>query len=283
MPEPAVVEHEHLDAEIRGARREVVELPIIEIEIRRLPVVDEDGPHGMAVFSAQEMRAIRRVIRLRHAVQPVRRVDADDLRRLERLARQELPGKVRRVQPRDDARRAELLDLRPQREAAAIYEAERIDLPGQLPRLGPREREERRLLVRARAARARCLLDAAQEAAALEAALRRMAAVEAQPVERMVGEIDAEARGLLEPQRLLASIFEPHGAREHAVSRKNGIGEHRREPPARVAQRDLERLCLILPRAERGQPRKRRLAAQDAIAIIEEIHDIRPIRQRDAE
>ena len=137
--------------------------------------------------------------------------------------------------------------------------------------------------MRARAARARRLLDAAQEAAALKAAFRRMAAVEAQPVERMVGEIDAKARGLLELQRLLASIFEPHGTREHAVSRKDGIGEHCREAPARITQRDLKRLRLILPRVERGQPCKRRLAAQNAIAIVKEVNDIRPIRQRDAQ
>ena len=229
------------------------------------------------------MRSIRRVIRLRHAVQSVRRVDADDFRCLERFARLKLPGKVRRVQPHDDARRPELLDLRPHRETAAVNEAERVDLPGHLPRLRARERKERRLLMGACAARARCLLDTAHEAAALETALRRVAAVEAQPVERMVGEIDAEARGLLEPQRLLASIFELHGAREHAVSRKNGIGEYRRETSARVAQRDLERLRLILPCAERGQPRKRWLAAQDAVAVIEEIHDIRPVRQRNTE
>ena len=283
MTEPAVVEHEELEPEIRRARSERVHLLVVEVEIRRLPVVDEDGAHRVAVFAAQEMLAIRRMERLRHSVQPVRRIDADDLRRLEHFAWLELPGKIRRVQSRDDARRTELLNLCPQRETAAVNQAERIDLSGQFSRLGACEREERRLLVRARAARARCLLDAAQEATALEAAFRRMAAVEAQPVERMVGEIDAKARGLLELQRLLASIFEPHGTREHAVSRKDGIGEYYRETPARIAQRDLERLRLVLLRVERRQALKARLAAQDAVPIVEEVDDVRPVREHDAE
>ena len=143
MAEPAVVEHEELEPEIRRARSERVHLLVVEVEIRRLPVVDEDRAHRVAVFAAQEMLAIRRMERLRHSVQPVRRVDADDFRRLERLSRRELPGEIRWVQPRDDARRAELLHLRLHREAAAVNQAERINLPGQLSRLGAREREER--------------------------------------------------------------------------------------------------------------------------------------------
>ena len=283
MAEPAVVEHEELEPEIRRARSERVHLLVVEVEIRRLPVVDEDGAHRVAVFAAQEMLAIRRMERLRHPVQPIRRVDADDFRRLERLSRRELPGEIRRVQPRDDTRRAELLHLRLHREAAAVNQAERIDLPGQLSRLGAREREERRLLVRARAARARRLLDTAQEAAALEAAFRRMAAVEAQPVERMVGEVDAEARRLLEAQRRLPRVLDPHGARQDAVARKDRVREHHLETPARIAQRDLERLRLVLLRVERREALKARLAAQDAVPIVEEVDDVRPVREHNAE
>ena len=283
MAEPAVVEHEELEPEIRRARSERVHLLVVEVEIRRLPVVDEDGAHRVAVFAAQEMLAIRRMERLRHSVQPVRRIDADDLWRLKHFAWLELPGKIRRVQSRDDARRAELLNLRLHREAAAVNQAERIDLPGQLSRLGAREREERRLLVRASAARACRLLDTAQETAALEAAFRRMATVETQPVERMVGEVDAEARRLLEAQRRLPRVLDPHGARQDAVARKDRVREHHLETPARIAQRDLERLRLVLLRVKRRQALKARLAAQDAVPIVEEVDDVRPVREHDTQ
>ena len=141
------------------------------------------------------------------------RVSNHDLRRLERFTGRERPREIIGVQANDDARRAELLDLRRHLEAAAVDEREAVDVAREFVRVRTREREERRLLVRARAARAARELHAAHEADAFERALGGMAAVQAQAVEVVIRKIEAEARGVLEAQRFAPRIHIAHGAR----------------------------------------------------------------------
>src|SRR5439155_6940704 len=54
LPEPAVVEDEQLDPEIAGDRRDRDEPLLVEVEVRALPVVDEDRPRPIAPGAAGE-------------------------------------------------------------------------------------------------------------------------------------------------------------------------------------------------------------------------------------
>ena len=75
--EPAIVEDEELDADIVRRLGDAHELLLIEIEVRGLPIVDEDGAHLVAPDTARQARAVELVEVLAHAVEAVVRLTGD--------------------------------------------------------------------------------------------------------------------------------------------------------------------------------------------------------------
>ena len=76
LAEPAVVEHEQLDAEVARRGRDLDQLRLVEVEVGRLPVVDEDRPRPVAPRPAGEplaVQAVERVAHRRRARRPSRR------------------------------------------------------------------------------------------------------------------------------------------------------------------------------------------------------------------
>ena len=277
LAEPAVVKHHELDAEVFGTGREIVHLRIVEVKVRRLPVVDEDGAHGVAEFAAHDVVAHDLMEGLAHAIETFGAVSEQRLRRLERFARLQMPAELEGVDAADDARRAKLLDLRLERELSAPDEAEAVDLTALLTRVLAQECEERRCLMRARAAAARALLNAVHEWHALCRALGGMAAPEVHAVEIVVRQVEREARRIEQVHWLLAAVLEAGTARDDICIRKDRVRELSLELALGVGQRDLERLRLIVCCVRGRQARERRLAFRDGIVLVEELRRRRAV------
>ena len=128
---------------------------LVEAEVGRLPVVDEDRPRRVAPRAAREPLAIEAVERVAHRPEPGVRVDQDRLGRLEGGARLERPGERLRADADPDPRRVEGVDLGLGDEVARVDEAEPVDLARILGRGRATERDERVVLV-ARRRRGRC-------------------------------------------------------------------------------------------------------------------------------
>jgi hypothetical protein len=90
--EPAVVENENLDPQPLRRGRDLQQLGLVEVVVRRLPVVDDDRPRGIAPDAARESIAIETVIRIRERPQAGLGIDENRLRRAELGAGVKGPG-----------------------------------------------------------------------------------------------------------------------------------------------------------------------------------------------
>ena len=147
LAEPAVVEDEQFDPEVARCGRDLEELRLVEAEIGRLPVIDEDRPRRIAPPSTRQPLAVEPVERVAHRVEARIGVDEDGFGGGERLARLERPGEGVRADADPDSGRVERIDLCLGDEVARIDEAESIGLAFGLGRRGALERDEWVVLV----------------------------------------------------------------------------------------------------------------------------------------
>ena len=154
--EPAVVEHEQLDAEVARRRGDLDQAVGVEAEVGGLPVVDQDRPRPVTPVPARQAVAVERVERVGQAAQPVLGVGDDRLGHGEASH----PGSRRQPNvdgsmPEADAGGAVRLDLDLGQEVAGVDEAEPVRLAVGFVGRRSTQREERVVLVARGAADAR--------------------------------------------------------------------------------------------------------------------------------
>ena len=153
--EPAVVEDEQLDAQGLGSPRDAHDPVVVEVEVGRLPVVEDDGARAVAPRAARQPLAVQAVERLAEGAQAVARPGDHRLGRRERRAGLEPPREGLGVDADPEPGRPERVDLGLGEEVAGVDEAHRERLAGVLGRRGAAHGEERAVLVR-RSPRAGC-------------------------------------------------------------------------------------------------------------------------------
>ncbi len=112
LAEPAIVEDEQLDPEIAGGRRDLDQLRFVEVEVGRLPVVEDDRPRCVAPPPARQPLAVQAVERLAHRAEPGIRVDQHRLGCLEVIPGFECPGERVRADADANAGRVVRIHLR---------------------------------------------------------------------------------------------------------------------------------------------------------------------------
>ena len=152
LAEPAVVEHKGIDAQLRRFVDEGKELFGGEIEVRRLPIIDDDGTGREDVPLRDDAGAEEIVEAAGKPSQPLRRECERRLRGDKPLAGLQLPAEIGIVDP---ARNADALGLPPletEGKGAAVKELRAVAFPLVLARAAGDERPERIHLMGRRAA-----------------------------------------------------------------------------------------------------------------------------------
>ena len=126
IPEPAVVENEKLDARLFRSARDVEDLFFVEIEIRPLPVVHENGALLFLPFAAHDVFADERVHFVGNAVL-VGRVTHHRFGRVELFAGCERPAEHEIVDARQNSRPARFARFEYFFMIARIDEIERVN------------------------------------------------------------------------------------------------------------------------------------------------------------
>ncbi len=124
LAEPPVIEDEQLDPEVARGGRDLEQPGLVEVEVGRLPGVEQDRPRRVAPRPPREPLAIEAMERVAHRPQPGVRIHHDGLWGREGAARLERPGERVRADAEPDARRRERADLDLGEEVARVDEAE---------------------------------------------------------------------------------------------------------------------------------------------------------------
>ena len=280
--EPAIVEDEELDADIVRRLGDAHELLLIEIEVRGLPIVDEDGAHLVAPDTARQARAVDLVEVLAHAVEAVVRPDHDGLRRLERIRRRELPTELLRMDAHRHARDIEGVDLRLREEVAAVDEREADGLALLLVCLRALEDEERVVDMAGLAAQAADGLDTRAQVRDALLALAAPPARELHEVVVRIGKVNGEAHRARERHGLTALVDEIGIAGNRIEVAEDRVRKHELDTRLLIAQPHEERVRLIVRLHIRGrQPRQLRLARDDLVRNVAEVRNVAAVRLRE--
>ena len=139
VPEPAIVEDEQLDPQVATGSRDLDEAVGVEVEVRALPVVEEDRPCSIPPHAASQPGPVQVMEGLAHPGEPLVGPYDHGLRRSERLARLQPPYERLGLDPKADPCRPERFDLRLGQEVAGVHEAAADRLAGCLVRGRPPE------------------------------------------------------------------------------------------------------------------------------------------------
>ena len=112
LAEPAVIQHHEFKSKISRTGSKSIHLFFVKIKIGRFPIIDENRPHGIAIFPAHNVMAHRLMKCLTHAIQPLCTKGKHRLRGLEFLLHPQPPAKAYRLNTADHPRRTELLHFR---------------------------------------------------------------------------------------------------------------------------------------------------------------------------
>gem|GEM_PF-4149774 len=270
--EPAVVDHEEFDAELRGLLREA-QLPLlVVVEVGRLPRVVDDRAVDAAVALGRDVRVHEPVHPVRQPVETRVAEGEHRLGGLERLARRERPAEPLRLDAGQHSHRAVGVALDARRVATAVDEVESEHPAGILGRVVGEQQDAGVVPVAARARRAAGGEDPGAHGAVVGVRLVDPAAVERADREAAVGEVEVEARQLREFGRAVARVAEASSPRDDVDLGEHRVEERELEPRPVVGERHLERVhAVAVARLGRRERRMRHPADPDAMAAVGEI------------
>ena len=283
-PEPAVIEHEELDAEVARGRRERDEPVLADVEVRRLPAVEEDRSRAVAPRPTGEAFAEQAVECVGQAAEALVGPRQDRLGRLEGLAWLEPPAERPRVDPEAQPRRAERIDLGLGEEVARVDERQPDGLTGGLLGRGAAQHEDRVLLMARCAPLAASRAQARLESRLVEAELAAPGAgvLDEGPVG--IGQVERGAHDGRQRERVRPAVHEPDAARHDrpiAVDRRQHVGG---EAARTVDEDDLDGLGLgVVLGVRGGQAVEGRLAGSDVVLSIDELEHAAAVGELDRE
>ena len=262
MAEPSVVQDQHLDVHLRAHLRDVQNLLRVEIEIRRLPVVHENRAAFAVPRAADQMRAHEIVQIARHLAEAFAGPRHEHLRRLETLARVQLPAEQARMDADLHTDAVELVDFRRLEMVAAVFQDERERLAHGLRRTRFAKNQRGRMDMARRAAQTARRLDAMPQRRAFQIAFTAPAAVEVHHfIMALAAEIHLCAHGAFETDDFVGYVLDNHGTRNDVVVGEHAVQHRHFHAADFVLQRDFQiRHIRVLRSDERaGQAVQRAL------------------------
>ena len=106
--------------------RDLVNLLLVKVKVRRFPVVDQHGPVFVRPRRLGQVVAVQPVKVPRHLAKPVARVHGDGFGRVERPARRDRPVQLQRVHPDQDPVESSWAALDRRRERPGVDQTEPI-------------------------------------------------------------------------------------------------------------------------------------------------------------
>ena len=269
VAEPAVVQHEQVDAHILRAASEGEQLFLIELEIGGLPVVHEQRALRVRVAAVRDVPVDERVELTAHAAQTVGGIDEVGLGCLERRSGVQRPAEIEGLDADLRAGHELLIDVHARGEAAGVAQCKAVDVAVRLVRVRGEQRHERAGLHAGGAAHGRCALIAGDERTHIRRALSSPCAAERQQREIGLFEVHACAERPVDLHALRAAVDDAHAPRDDVDVLVEGVGQLDGDAARRVAQGDRQRLCALAARA--GQPFELGLALTDAVSGIAQV------------
>ncbi|MPM92744.1 hypothetical protein SDC9_139880 [bioreactor metagenome] len=240
VAEPAVVEHQHFDAQLRGVFRDGQQFLRVEMEVGRLPVVDQDRPLAVFPRAADQLVAEYVVEGAAHGSKPFCRVDQQRFGSLELFAGTEFPGESPLIDADLGAQPVELVKLDLGGEVAAVKQGDAVDLSGLLGGVRRGQREERVLLVAGKPAHRFDHRAGVGKRRAFDAPLPRPGAGKVDEFKISARKVKHGAGEFFQPHALLRVVDRPRRAGNGVVLSEYAVRKQEFDVARLVVEREFE-------------------------------------------
>ena len=223
VAKPAVVHHQHVDAQLFGALGELHQLVVVKVEVGGLPAVDEQGALLFGPLAAAQVVQVEVVEGAAHAAQAGVGVDQHSLGRLEALAGLQAPAEVRGVDAQQRPGAALGVHFNVNGEVAAV---DQVHAPGLALLLGGGVAAQGHKGVVVGARHAPLGLDALQavlQGVAHGGVLLVPLAVDVDHVQIHGGQLQAGAERPLQGEGRAAGVLQAHALGQDGVVFKDGV------------------------------------------------------------
>ena len=276
--EPAIVHDQHLDPLFFCLLGKLDKQIAGKIKVGRLPAVDEDRTHLVAVLSPAYMLSDARMILMREDRQSAVCKAQDDFRRRKGFSRTQRIAEF--IFHKTDLYAGTVVLVLPgfRLEASAVREHHSIDGSVILRRVFVSEDDERIELVRGHSSPASDHLIHMQDGGALENALHRMSSVKGNQIIPARDKVKGRAERLFNIYFSVAAVPDDHRAGNNFTGWKYTVEKRHFHLRDRILRNDLQRLRLCLVRIYCGQPFQSILSLPDLMALIAQIDSARSVR-----
>ena len=268
LAEPAVVHHQHLDAEIGRLAGQRQQGLAAEVEIGGLPTVEQDRAVRVAVLSAADMAADAAVQPPAQCAEAFRAIAQDDLRAGQALAGLQRIGKLLLSETHLQAGLAELIPPGLGAEAAAPQQLHRPAASGGLGSIEIGEDNEGIVLMGGIAAAAADDGLAGGNRRALRLTLHGPAAAKADQIEVAADKVQTGAQQLFDADGISARVRNDGAAGDHVQRREHAVQELDAQAGTLIFQDDAQALRFLLSGVDRRETGQAVLTRQDLVRAV---------------
>lgn len=273
VSKPAVVHHQHFDAQLLGLPGECRQLVVVKIEVGGLPAVDEQGPLLFGPFAAHQVVEVEFMEGAAHAAHAGVGIDQHGFRRGEAFLRRELPAEIGGVDAHQQPGAAPGIRFNINGEVPAVDQVEAVGLSRLLCAAVPGQGHKGVVVGARHAPLGLDGLDAVLQGMPCGGIFLCPAAVQVHHVEVHAGKIHAGAVGPFQHHGSAAPVFEPDAAGDDAVLLKDGIEQERPDAGDGVHGFQFQRLSLVLPGKSGGQAGQFGLSGENPVGDIPQVSD----------
>ena len=266
MAEPAVVDHQHVYAQVFCLTRQIEQFGFVKVEIHGLPAVEQDRPFGKRSVMAADVFADKTMEGMRQPVKALRAVCKKQFGRLKALSRRQTPGEAVRVDARYDAYGTTLIQFNVRAVIAGIDRHDAVAGPCRLCGIRLADDHEGIMLMTGGAPAGGDGLDTVEQRSPLKLPLQCMASVKMDQLPASEGNIQAGRRCSVQPDHLIAAIADTYSPGDHVLGLEYAVKQLHFQPRGGVKERDAERLALSAAVEGRGEAVQRVFSGPDLMA-----------------
>ncbi len=223
LAEPSVVQHQHLDSQLRGLSCKLIDRLSVKVKIGCLPAVHQDRTDRVPVFPAAEMRPEAPVQILRQPGQSVSAVCHRGLRHQKFRLRLQRIGKPLLIKSQLDPGLVELVELHFTLEPAAVQKGHGIAAPRVLCGLTVRQDHHRIVLMAGGSAPAADAHGAMGHGHPLEIPFHRMASVKTDQVKIPAHKVQTCRLYLFQIHLIFPAVHHSCAPGDHIVLRQHAV------------------------------------------------------------
>ena len=271
MAEPAVVDDQHVYAQVFCLTRQIEQFRLVKVEIHGLPAVEQNRPFGKRSIMAEDVLTEKAMADMGQPVKALRAVCKQQFGCLKAFSRRQTPGEAVGVDARYDAHGSALIQFDICAVIAGIDRHDAIAGPCRLSGIRLADDHKGIVLMTGGAATGGDGLDTVEKRSLFKLPLQRVASMKMEQLPAPEGDIQTGRRCPVQPDHLIAAIADTHGPGDHVLGLEYTVKQLHFQSRSRVRECNAQRLALSAAVKGRREAAQRVFSGPDLMAEIAKI------------